>query len=104
MRFGQAVFKFGASSLAESPKGRARSDANYCHELLKRRVLIGMDRRFEPRRFAPCLEIFRKKYRASGLFRRPQNQSIPEGEPMKAVQVDGGQYVRQIGTDHVEPS
>jgi len=36
------------------------------------------------------------------LFGRPYDQSIPEGKPVKPVEIDGGENVGHLGHGHVE--
>jgi hypothetical protein len=48
------------------------------------------------------LQIFGEKHTAPSLFRRSQDQSIPEGKPMKPMKVDGSEDVRDFGGSHVE--
>jgi hypothetical protein len=52
--------------------------------------------------FPGFLQIFREKDATAGLLGRPQDQSVPEGKPMKAVEVDGSEYVRDLGSRDIE--
>lgn len=51
---------------------------------------------------ARVLHVFREQHGATGLFGRAQDQTIPEGKAVKAVQVDGCQDVRNFGSGDVE--
>lgn len=48
------------------------------------------------------LHIFGKKYGAAGLFRGADDEGVPKGKVVEAVQVDGGENVGNIGRGHVE--
>jgi len=48
------------------------------------------------------LKILGKQYRAARLGCRPQNQSIPEGKPVKAMEIDCGNDIRDVHGGHVK--
>jgi hypothetical protein len=48
------------------------------------------------------LQIFGEKHTTPGLFRSSQDQSIPEGKPVKPVQVDRRKDIRHLRGSNVE--
>ena len=52
--------------------------------------------------FAVFLEVFGKKHGTAALLRSAQDQSIPERNAMKPVQVNRCQNVRKIWGNHVK--
>jgi len=53
---------------------------------------------------AGVLHVFGKEDGAAGLFGGADDERVPEGKVVKAVQVDGGENVRDFGSGDVELS
>jgi hypothetical protein len=48
------------------------------------------------------LQIFGEQYDAGRLFGSSKHKSVPERESMKAVEIDGSEYVVEIWNDKIE--
>ena len=51
---------------------------------------------------AGVLHVFGEEDGAAGLFGGTDDECVPEGKVVKAVQVDSGEDVRHIGNSNVE--
>ena len=52
--------------------------------------------------FPGFLQIFGEEHATAGLLGRTQDEGVPERKPMKAVEVNGSQYVRDLGSGNIE--
>jgi hypothetical protein len=48
------------------------------------------------------LQVFGEEHPTTSLLSHPQDQCIPEGESVKAVKVDGGQDIGELGGSYLE--
>jgi hypothetical protein len=49
-----------------------------------------------------CLQIFGEEHFTPSLLGHPHDQRIPEGKPVKAVEVDGGHDVSKLRSSNVK--
>ncbi len=52
--------------------------------------------------FATFLKVFGKQNTATGLLGRAQNQSIPKGQPVQSVEIDGSEDIGDVWSGNVE--